>query len=129
MPLVEDAEGKPKWLDSTQPDRLRISLNTQKTGISGLSETGEYEFQFQVIVPAQIPNYNVWTVSLCKGNGGCITSGDSAVQLVMPIPGFKHNEVSSLFEDEGASSAWTISPFGMSLLPISFIQFLMTTVL
>jgi hypothetical protein len=50
-------------------------------------------FTFPAMVPLQIPPYNVWTVSLCLANGGCITSSDSSVIITFPNPGFNIGEM------------------------------------
>ena len=78
-----------KWLDFTQKDRIRISLRSPP----GLESTGSYMFTFPAMVPLQIPPYNVWTLSLCLANGGCITSSDSSVIITFPNPGFNIGEV------------------------------------
>lgn len=78
-----------KWLDFTQKDRIRISLMTPP----GLIQIGTYQFSFPVTVPPQMPSYNIWTVSLCKANGGCITSSDSSVIITFPVPGFAIGEI------------------------------------
>ncbi|CAD7968709.1 unnamed protein product [Amoebophrya sp. A120] len=105
MPLVMDEDDVPRWLDSTQQDRLRISLMTgPDVDPSGLQQQGTYSFSFQAVVPAQIPPYNVWTVSLCEGSGGCISAFDSSVKLAFPVPGFVHGQLAANAGDAPAAS-------------------------
>mmetsp|Transcript_26705 Transcript_26705/g.67308 ORF Transcript_26705/g.67308 Transcript_26705/m.67308 type:complete len:1001 (-) Transcript_26705:744-3746(-) len=102
MPLVMDADDVPRWLDSTQPDRLRISLMTgPEVDPSGLQQQGTYMFAFSVAVPAQIPPHNVWMVSLCEGSGGCISAFDSSVKLAFPVPGFVHGQLMDSADGNG----------------------------
>eukprot|EP00397_Hematodinium_sp_SG-2012_P005018 GEMP01005035.1.p1 GENE.GEMP01005035.1~~GEMP01005035.1.p1 ORF type:complete len:731 (+),score=154.13 GEMP01005035.1:195-2387(+) len=108
---------KPKeWLDSSQKDRLRISVNTPP----GLGETGEYIFTFPVYVPAQIPPYNVWIISICDAGGGCISSMDSSVRVAFPLAGFQIGQVSpdgsiTRDSDGGAArvSSWIATAFAI----------------
>ena len=56
MPLVMGDDDNPLWLDSTQSDRLRISLLTgDSEPVSGLEKLGEYirarELQCEPITP------------------------------------------------------------------------------
>lgn len=80
----------PNWLDYTEKDRLRISLMSPP----GVMENGIYKFTFLVQIPVQMPRDNVWTVSLCEANGGCISASDRTVLVVFPIPGFAAGESS-----------------------------------
>ncbi|CAK0796491.1 unnamed protein product [Prorocentrum cordatum] len=52
----------PVWLDATDPSRLNIFLD--EAAAEDL-EVGTYRFSFPVVVPALIPAYNVFTVTLC----------------------------------------------------------------
>lgn len=73
------------WIDYTQMDRLRITLDPEDS-----MQQGGYLFNFPVIVPKQVPEYNVWTISMCEAlRGGCQTPSDSAVLVTFPVPGFK----------------------------------------
>ncbi|CAD7940504.1 unnamed protein product [Amoebophrya sp. A25] len=133
MPLVMDEEDVPRWLDYTQPDRLRINLMTGKdVSPSGLEGQGSYAFTFSVAVPAQIPPYNVWRVSLCEGSGGCISAFDSSVKLSFPVPGFVHGQMSpgngeapllaSLSSEEEATGA-AFKPAALPVMLLSFSLF------
>merc|ERR1719473_841781 len=75
---------KSNWLDYTQMDRIRITLDSEEC-----CKQGVYRFNFPVIVPRQVPEYNVWTLSMCEaGMGGCQTASDSAVLATFPVAGF-----------------------------------------
>ncbi|CAD7936810.1 unnamed protein product [Amoebophrya sp. A120] len=74
----------PNWLDYTEKDRIRISLNSPP----GILENGIYQFTFLVTMPMQVPRDNVWTISLCEANGGCISASDKTVLVMFPVPGF-----------------------------------------
>ena len=76
------------------------------------------------MVPMQMPPYNVWTLSLCLANGGCITSSDSSVIIAFPCPGFSiggmHPSTANL-ETSDASSR-----LGRSHLPMAALLGLFT---
>jgi hypothetical protein len=82
-----------------------------------------YQFSFPVTVPAQMPPYNIWTISLCLANGGCITSSDSSVIVTFPIPGFAIGEQhpdSVRRESSGAFATVVGSTFSLLLATVAF---------
>ena len=55
-----------------------------------------------------MPKYNVWSISLCHANTGCIDPDDSSVIVTFPVPGFAIGELhSSASEKEDSSSVRT----------------------
>jgi len=84
----------PNWLDFLQKDRLRITLNLNRSSWTTL-KPGRYQFRFPVLVPSPMPIFNVWYVSLCKPNypEGCNRVNDPGVLLTFPLPGFDIGEV------------------------------------
>lgn len=82
---------EPRWLEKQMKDRIRIDL----VPVPLLAQT--YEFTFPVLIPSQLPSYNLWTVSLCaedrtvtgdKVAAPCTTIHDKSVRVTFPIPGF-----------------------------------------
>jgi len=82
------------WLDFLQKDRLRITLDLNRSSWTTL-KTGKYEFRFPVLVPSPLPAFNVWHMALCQPNypEGCNQITDPAVLVVYPMPGFEIGEV------------------------------------
>lgn len=82
------------WLDFMQRDRIRISLDLNRTSWTVL-KPGKYEFFFSVLVPSPLPVFNVWHISLCSPNypEGCNRITDPAVLLTFPSPGFRIGQV------------------------------------
>ena len=109
MPLVTVGDSfDPKWLDDSVADRLRIRLLAgPEHSPSGIEQLGEYQFLFRVTMPPVIPPYNVWSLSLCEGSGGCMSAEDSSVMVAFPIPGFSLGQAASAVGADSETS-WTI---------------------
>jgi len=78
------------WLDYTQKDYLVIALNLSQTFWTTLSRA-TYQFRIPVVIPHQLPDYNVWHVSLCKLTtqpDACTHHTDPGVLVTFAIPGF-----------------------------------------
>ncbi|CAD7959916.1 unnamed protein product [Amoebophrya sp. A25] len=101
----------PNWLDYTEKDRIRVSLMSPP----GILENGIYKFTFLVTMPTQVPRDNVWTISLCEANGGCISASDKTVLIVFPVPGFSigQSQTGDLVVSSQVSSAQTKKGFGL----------------
>jgi hypothetical protein len=88
MPLAE-----PNAIDFMNKDTLRIYLNPNGTSWNAL-KSGIYNFKFQVLVPALMPAYNVWQVSLCRpGYGPCNRVSAPAVLVNFAMKGFNFDEM------------------------------------
>jgi hypothetical protein len=75
------------WLDwRSSKETFRIFLDA-----STLMEKGQYEFEFPVMVPAKIPSFNAWTLSLCQVPV-CESRSDPNVLVTIPVAGFNHGE-------------------------------------
>jgi len=77
------------WLDFSLVDRLVIVLDPTQ-GVS----PGDYEIEFLVTVPEQMPAFNVWQLTLCaySTNGVCIQPEGSQSLVTFPFAGFYHGE-------------------------------------
>lgn len=85
------------WLDYTQKDYLVIALNLNQTFWTTLSRA-TYQFRIPVMIPYQLPAYNVWHVSLCKLTtqpDACTHHTDPGVLVTFAIPGFPFGDGSS----------------------------------
>lgn len=91
-----------QWLDYMQADRLRVTLNLNRSSWTTL-KAGRYQFRFPVLVPTPLPTFNVWHLCLCSPNypQGCNLITDPAVMVVFAMPGFQLGQV------YGASSGGT----------------------
>ena len=78
---------------------------------TGILENGIYKFTFLVTMPRQMPRDNVWTISLCEANGGCISASDKTVLVMFPVPGLCRLVGSSAVGNSEAKSA-TMFVFG-----------------
>jgi len=88
MPLA-----MPQPVDFMEKESLRIYLNPNGTSWNAL-KSGDYSFRFDVLVPALLPAYNVWQVSLCRpGFGPCNRVTAPAVLVNFAMKGFRFNEV------------------------------------
>jgi len=78
------------WLDFRMVDRLIIILDPAKR-----VEKGNYQLEFPVTVPEQMPAYNVWQVTLCQhsANGVCLQAQGPQSLLTFPFAGFYLGEV------------------------------------
>jgi len=89
MPLPDD-----NWLDYYSKDKLLIKLHLNQTFWTTLVR-GIYQFQIPVLLPDQLPTYNVWHVSLCTMTtfpGECSQPTDPGVLVTFAIPGFAFGE-------------------------------------
>jgi len=111
----------PVWLDATDPSRLNIFLD--EAAAEDL-EVGTYRFSFPVVVPALIPAYNVFTVTLCTPppvNATytlCTGAQDSRALVSFPITGFNLGEIHpTALKDTADSGAYRIvSPSAAPLI-------------
>jgi len=88
MPLAQ-----PMPVDYMEKDSLRVYLNPNGTSWEAL-KSGNYQFRFPVLVPALLPAYNVWQVSLCRpGYGPCNRVTAPAVLVNFAMKGFNYDEV------------------------------------
>lgn len=94
------------WLDVTDPRRLRLLMDEdaiQKLAI------GAYRFQWPILVPAVMPKYNIWEVTLCSPalrNESCTGAGDPRALVTFPLAGFNMGEAhpsSIAFSQTGAA--------------------------
>jgi len=87
MPLA-----KPMPVDFMSKEALRVYLNPNGTSWQAL-KAGDYTFRFNVLVPALMPAYNVWQVSLCRpGYGPCSRVTAPAVLVNFAMKGFAFDE-------------------------------------
>jgi len=116
------AEPLPKrsggWLDVANPGRLRLLLDENAVQNLGV---GKYRFQFPIRVPAAMPKYNVWTMTICgpaDTNVSCSGPNDPRALVSFPMSGFKmgQNHPSSINNQQTASAcqvrlpvAWLVS--------------------
>jgi len=83
---------QPDWLDYMQKDRLRVRLNLNQSAWLTL-RSGNYRFRFPVLVPEQLPIFNVWQLSLCRSDKGkCDSPTAPAVIVNFAYPGFKFGQ-------------------------------------
>jgi hypothetical protein len=90
-PLPIDASTT--WLVNTDPKRLRIFFDEDKTKVLGV---GRYKWTFPVMVPARLPAYNVFTMTICErgppnstgANATCNGAFDKRALVTFPFPGF-----------------------------------------
>eukprot|EP00933_Yihiella_yeosuensis_P016417 TRINITY_DN1403_c1_g1_i1.p1 TRINITY_DN1403_c1_g1~~TRINITY_DN1403_c1_g1_i1.p1 ORF type:complete len:1672 (+),score=277.91 TRINITY_DN1403_c1_g1_i1:210-5018(+) len=86
-----------QWLIVNDPRKLRLILDTTKTGKLGL---GQYRFQFPIMVPARMPKYNVWELTICQvplgadrgSNKTCEGPRDPRALVTFPLAGFRLGE-------------------------------------
>merc|ERR1712014_546562 len=82
------------WLESSNPSRLGVLLD--ETATRTLRQ-GQYIFTFPVLLPARMPAYNVWLMTVCGprtsvSNRSCTGSNDPRALVVFPLPGFELGE-------------------------------------
>jgi hypothetical protein len=102
------------WLDYTQKDYLLIKLNLSQTFWTTLSRA-TYQFGIPVMIPYQLPAYNVWHVSLCKLTtqpDACTRPTDPGVLVTFAIPGFPFGDGTS----GNAGGAPRAAPASMALV-------------
>merc|ERR1719487_2356839 len=87
MPLAQ-----PQPVDFMSKESLRVYMNPNGTSWNAL-KSGTYNFRFSVLVPAMLPAYNVWQVSLCRpGYGPCNRVTAPAVLINFAMTGFDFEE-------------------------------------
>eukprot|EP00929_Paragymnodinium_shiwhaense_P041335 TRINITY_DN21478_c0_g1_i1.p1 TRINITY_DN21478_c0_g1~~TRINITY_DN21478_c0_g1_i1.p1 ORF type:complete len:3380 (+),score=785.72 TRINITY_DN21478_c0_g1_i1:132-10271(+) len=93
------------WLDFMRKDKLRITMDLNKTGSWTTLKKGDYAFRFSVNVPSPLPIFNVWHLSLCKPSfpGGCLRLDDPGVMINFAIPGFRYGETSPIIQSSSIS--------------------------
>lgn len=82
------------WLDATNPTRLRLLLDGAQTAYL---QQGKYRFQFPILVPARMPAYNVWLITICSPtatNATCSGPDDPRALVTFPLAGFAMGQVS-----------------------------------
>jgi len=89
LPLKQGASDG-DWLDFRMVDRLIVILDPAKR-----VEKGNYQLEFPVTVPEQLPAHNVWQVTLCShsANGICLQAQGPQSLVTFPFAGFNLGEV------------------------------------
>jgi len=114
------------WLDVTDPRRLRLLMDEdaiQKLAI------GAYRFQWPILVPAVMPKYNIWEVTLCSPalrNESCIGAGDQRALVTFPLAGFNMGEAhpsSIAFSQTGAAVTMSRAQWSVLLLLAALMNF------
>eukprot|EP00439_Symbiodinium_sp_Y106_P018836 s385_g2.t1 len=80
------------WLDVTDPRRLRLLMDEE--AIQKLA-IGSYRFQWPIMVPAVMPKYNIWELTVCSPairNESCTGSDDPRALVSFPLAGFGMGE-------------------------------------
>jgi len=110
MPLASG-----NWLNYLLEDRLIVTMNLNQTAWKTL-KAGVFMFSFPIQIPATLPVYNVWTLSLCTPSTvGCIQTSDPTVLVNFGILGFTFGGKSANSPGLTASArphqglSWTIS--------------------
>jgi hypothetical protein len=97
----------PAWLDASDPSSLNFFLD--EAAAEDL-QVGTYRFSFPVVVPALIPAYNVFTVTLCgppavnATYARCTGAQDSRALVSFPITGFELGEIHPTALKDSANS-------------------------
>jgi len=90
-PFMKVSSNASGWLDwQSDKEALWVYLDTSGKSFE-LLEKGKYEFVFPTVVPARIPSFNAWTMSLCRVSR-CATKDDPNVIVTLPVAGFRHGE-------------------------------------
>merc|ERR1712032_1527523 len=119
------AEGN--WLDNSHPRRVRIILDEAK---ARKLEVGKYRLLFPIMVPARLPSYNVFVLTVCGpppagSNATCTGPDDPKAIVSFPSAGFKFGEshpdalklsVSSTISRRCPMAAWLALPFCLAAL-------------
>ncbi|CAJ1414885.1 unnamed protein product [Effrenium voratum] len=110
------------WLDVTDPRRLRLLMDEE--AIQKLA-IGAYRFQWPIMVPAVMPKYNIWELTVCSPalrNESCTGSNDPRALASFPLAGFNMGEShpsSIAFSQTGAAASSCVSPVLLALLVIA----------
>jgi len=81
------------WLVNNDPKQLRIFFDPLKTKILDI---GRYKWTFPIFVPARLPAYNIFTMTICgpnTDNSTCNGPHDPRALVTFPWPGFNHGDV------------------------------------
>jgi hypothetical protein len=90
------------WLDFRMVDRLIVLLDPAQA-----VAVGDYEIEFPVTVPEQLPANNVWQVTLCEHSDTsvCLQPQGSLSLVTFPFAGFTLSDVSSSGQQAVAGQA------------------------
>jgi hypothetical protein len=83
------------WLDVSHPQRVRVLLDEAQTKVLPV---GQYGFSFPVMLPARMPAYNVWLLTVCGpaptgvNESSCTGSEDPRALVSYPMAGFALGE-------------------------------------
>jgi len=82
---VQGGQTASSWLDYSMVDRIIIHLDPDKDLL-----VGEYQLEFPVTVPEQMPAFNVWLLTLCRYSttGTCLQPQGSLSMVTFPFAGF-----------------------------------------
>jgi hypothetical protein len=105
LPMPIDQAGT--WLVNTDPKRLRIFFDEKQTKTLA---TGRYRWTFPVFVPARLPAYNVFLMTICSrmdnstgANSTCNGPLDERALVTFPYPGF------NLFQQHPGASQYSMT--------------------
>jgi len=92
-------------INNEDPRRLRLSLDPSKTATLPVAK---YRWSFPVYVPARMPAYNVFVMTICSPRTAAknVTCGDPTGPRTLvnfPMPGFNHGQQGT-GDDMAASS-------------------------
>jgi len=78
------------YLINSDPRQITLLLDESKTSVLPV---GRYRFSFPVTVPARMPKYNVFTITLCGpntagSNSTCTGQNDPRALVTFPMTGF-----------------------------------------
>jgi hypothetical protein len=79
------------WVDYSQPDRIKIFLDDSEDVTTIPADT--YTWMFPVMMPVNVPQVNLWFISLCDDRE-CAQPDDRSVKVSFPLAGFNINEIS-----------------------------------
>jgi hypothetical protein len=101
LPLMRGSS----WLDYSSHTRVRVHLNEQETQVLPV---GWYRFSFPVMVPARMPAYNIWLLTVCgpvtpEHTAPCSGSDDPRSLVTFPLRGFDLGQTHPLGSQGGAS--------------------------
>jgi len=90
------------WADTSAPNAVKIRLDDTDTSTTILADS--YRFSFPVQMPSEIPQINLWFLSLCD-SVACRDHGDRNTVVSFPMDGFDLYEMAPEALRTAASSA------------------------
>eukprot|EP00930_Biecheleria_cincta_P038971 TRINITY_DN26793_c0_g1_i2.p1 TRINITY_DN26793_c0_g1~~TRINITY_DN26793_c0_g1_i2.p1 ORF type:complete len:2370 (+),score=328.03 TRINITY_DN26793_c0_g1_i2:2584-9693(+) len=112
------------WLDVSNPRRLRLLLDEDAVQTLAM---GKYRFQFPIRVPAAMPKYNVWTITMCgptNTNTTCSGPDDPRALVSFPLSGFKMGDTHpSSIQNQQTAGAWQVQ-LPLAWLALSLVSLL-----